>query len=91
MFSPNERRVYSTGFDGRLRIWELLGGRELLALQVGGAGGVAVSPDGRRLATNGTQGTVTFWDATPLSLDEERWRPIGTVEEAVWACPEARI
>ena len=25
------------------------------------------------------------------TLDEERWRPIGTVEEAVWACPEARI
>jgi WD40 repeat protein len=56
------------GFDGRVALWDVAGGgRQLVREYVGGHGGhpvhaVATSPDGSRLASSGSDGTIVIWD-----------------------------
>jgi WD40 repeat protein len=55
---------------GQLRVWDAVGGAERLSLKVpkGGLQAVAISPEGRTIATGGTAGKdvgeVRLWDAT---------------------------
>src|SRR5262249_48807886 len=59
-------RLYSAGYDGIARAWDVEQGNQLLTL-VGHAGAVtavALSPDGRHAVTSSFDGTLKTWDTT---------------------------
>jgi WD40 repeat protein len=65
LFSADGRRLAALSGPGRpvLQVWDPVAGKEVFALR-DAASWMALSPDGRRLAT-GTKGTtVTVWDLT---------------------------
>jgi Tol biopolymer transport system component len=63
VFSPDSKRIATSGFDGTARIWDLEG-KELAKLQghQGDVVSVVFSPDGKRIATLGREGTARIWD-----------------------------
>ncbi|WP_165233301.1 WD40 repeat domain-containing serine/threonine protein kinase [Aquisphaera insulae] len=66
-FSPDGRRLVSSGQDRSIRLWELVGGQELLALRehAGWVRSVSFSHDGRKIESAGDDGRVLIWDAYP--------------------------
>jgi WD40 repeat protein len=62
-FSNDGRALYSAGYDGMVRVWDLAARRETGRLE--GAQGtiwsIDVSPDGRRLAAAGEDRIVRIW------------------------------
>ncbi|MBL7487977.1 TIR domain-containing protein [Frankia sp. AgB1.9] len=77
--TPDRRMLFSTGRDGRLRVWSLadpLSPKVITTVplaQPGGALALALAPDGQRLATFGDDGTIGLWDTT----DPVRPAPLG--------------
>jgi WD40 repeat protein len=67
-WSPDSRRLASTGRDGTVKVWDPGTGLALLTFRAesptGAFHGVAFSPDGLWLAAGRDNGTVLIWDAT---------------------------
>jgi WD40 repeat protein len=68
-FSPDAKRLVTVSTD-TIKVWDAQTGQELLSLKAHlgdlGLGSVAFGQDGHRLGSVSENGTVKFWDATPL-------------------------
>ncbi|MFC1766587.1 LamG-like jellyroll fold domain-containing protein, partial [Planctomycetota bacterium] len=64
-YSPDGSRLISCGGDNVIRVWDVASGKRVLAIKQEGqaGGGIAISPDGKRIASGGT-GEIRIWDAT---------------------------
>jgi WD40 repeat protein len=80
-WSPDGRRLASSGYEGSVKLWDVVTGFELLNLPLGTFCQIAWSPDGRRLALSGTpQGYFRGGHLTTrmLILDPDQppsWQP----------------
>jgi WD40 repeat protein/serine/threonine protein kinase len=73
-FSPDKKRLFSCGQEGSINVWDLQNRVKLLTLHHRGEF-VAISPDGRRLAScdSNARPKVQVWESELLSR-EERWK-----------------
>jgi putative hemolysin len=62
-FSPDGKRIASTGSDITLRVWDAEKGQELFKVRARAKAGVCFSPDGKRIASAGEDKMVRVWDA----------------------------
>lgn len=70
-FSPDGKRVFSTGADSRLvRVWDAASGQQLGTFPDEGKDvfGLALSPDGTKIALGNQDGEITLWDVASGKL-----------------------
>lgn len=71
-YSANGEWIISGGFKGRTEIWNAHTGEQLMMLSNPGSVRIyalAVSPDGKTIATGQMDGTITIWDTTDKKID----------------------
>ena len=66
VFSPDGRRVATTGEDGQVILWDFETRERIASLQHR-ADMLVFAPDGRSLLTGGHDGTIAIWDAQTLT------------------------
>jgi WD40 repeat protein len=62
-FSPDGRRIFSTGRDHKIKLWDAESGTELMTLAAHNHGRAAFSPDGERIVSGSKDNTIKVWDA----------------------------
>lgn len=68
-FSPDGKRLTSSGSDNIVKLWATASGQETLSLKTADTQSkrVAFSPDGQQLIAAGNwHGTIKLWDVRPL-------------------------
>jgi WD40 repeat protein/serine/threonine protein kinase len=66
VFSPDGKRMYSASNDGTVRVWEVQSGKEVAVFRqdvIRSYQSIALSPDGRCLATGDMHSIATLWNA----------------------------
>lgn len=65
-FSPDNKRLYSQGYTGKLKIWNLVTGQEVRTVELGSDDfrPLECSPDGKQLAIGRNDGRVSLRDAS---------------------------
>ena len=101
-FSSDGTRFVTSGFDGRVVLWDGLTGERLAAVQPLGPEfetGVAFLPDGHTASIAASNGQMFRWDTDPAAwltyacqvagrnLDEEEWRNAFSFETYRETCP----
>jgi WD40 repeat protein len=93
-FSRDNRLIAAGhgGADGLVRIWEVLTGKEVIALRghLGGVNAVAFTPQGNRVVSGGSDSTILVWDLTlppdatskPMSISEA-WNALDSEDTKV--------
>src|SRR5262249_17443932 len=76
-FTPDGRRIATSGLDRTIKLWEMETGQEVFTLRghTNGVLSVAFSADGRRLVTGSTDNTARIWDAAPDFGAANSYRP----------------
>src|SRR5262249_382379 len=80
VFSPDGRRLASSGQDQMVKIWDATTGQDVLTIKGHDdeVQCVVFSPDGTRLASASEDGWVKIWDARP-------WTPTGATQREALA------
>jgi len=76
LFTSDSRTLLTTDLEGTIHLWEVLTGKERGQLKghlAGEVGSLALSPDGRMLASGGYDSQVLLWDLTGRTPDGH-WR-----------------
>lgn len=92
-FHPlDARRLISAGEDRAVRIWDVPSQREVLRLhaQTDICSGLAISPNGRLLASASYDRTIHLWDANPLVDNQREERLTLNLGHEVWSVAISR-